>query len=475
MPTRYLSQDAAGHKILLTAKETQQRLGIGPTTLNKFVRLKWLTPVRFSKRLVRYRTNEIDALIEKFMKNGGCSMTMLTAAKAYAAQGIFILAVGPNKAPILGYGLKTVTNDAIRVEDIWTNHPNAGIAIACEHSNFVVLDCDPRNGGDKTLDTLRQADQEFSNALDTTVQVETQGGGKHFYFAAEVGASYASTLGKGIDIKHRGYVVAPPSKGLAGTYRWTEGKSLNELRPLNAPSLMLRTNQPETHKMETIAHIDLPNDAAITDLRFALQIISADDRDTWIKLGMALKTVGEVGRDLWFEWSKRSTKFNQRDASKTWDSFRPEGTHWKVVFKHANIVADAFIERLHIRGEPSLASKINLNVFNKGVSSVLDQPIKPFTELEANVARLHPRMLVEDYLFADLRNLVAAGRRGENNDAFARSSLWCIRPFYLEQDSGFTLYNCNHYPRRTLARLLLLGLTNHDRYGIERIRTWHRI
>jgi predicted DNA-binding transcriptional regulator AlpA len=71
MPTRYLSQDAAGHKILLTAKETQQRLGIGPTTLNKFVRLKWLTPVRFSKRLVRYRTNEIDALIEKFMKNGG--------------------------------------------------------------------------------------------------------------------------------------------------------------------------------------------------------------------------------------------------------------------------------------------------------------------------------------------------------------------------------------------------------------------
>ena len=340
-------------------------------------------------------------------------MTTINAAKAYAAQGIFILAVGPNKAPLLGYGLNTATNDAIRVDDIWTNHPNAGIAIACEPSNFVVLDCDPRNGGDKTLDTLRQANQEFSNALDTTVQVETQGGGKHFYFAAEVGASYASTLGKGIDIKHRGYVVAPPSKGLAGTYRWTEGKSLNDLRPLIAPSLMLRTNQPETHKMETIAHIDLPNDAAITDLRFALQIIPADDRDTWIKLGMALKTVGEVGRDLWFEWSKRSTKFKQRDASKTWDSFRPEGTHWKVVFKHANIVADAFYERLHIRGEPSLASKINLNVFNKGLSSVLDQPIKPFTELEANLARLHPRMLVEDYLFADLRNLVAAGGVGK--------------------------------------------------------------
>ena len=71
MPNRYLSLDSATHKILLTSKETQQRLGIGPTTLNKFVRLKWLTPVRFSKRLVRYRTNEIDALIEKVSKNGG--------------------------------------------------------------------------------------------------------------------------------------------------------------------------------------------------------------------------------------------------------------------------------------------------------------------------------------------------------------------------------------------------------------------
>ncbi len=56
---------------LLSAKEAQYRLDIGPTTLNKFVRLKWLTPVRFSKRLVRYRSSEVDALIETFSKNGG--------------------------------------------------------------------------------------------------------------------------------------------------------------------------------------------------------------------------------------------------------------------------------------------------------------------------------------------------------------------------------------------------------------------
>jgi predicted DNA-binding transcriptional regulator AlpA len=71
MPTKYLPQEAATHEILLSAKEAQHRLGIGPTTLNKFVRLKWLTTTRFSKRLVRYRASEVDALIEKFSKNGG--------------------------------------------------------------------------------------------------------------------------------------------------------------------------------------------------------------------------------------------------------------------------------------------------------------------------------------------------------------------------------------------------------------------
>lgn len=71
MAFRHTSPDEAKPDTLHTAKEAQHRLGIGPTTLNKFVRLKWLTPVRFSKRLVRYRSSEVDALIETFSKNGG--------------------------------------------------------------------------------------------------------------------------------------------------------------------------------------------------------------------------------------------------------------------------------------------------------------------------------------------------------------------------------------------------------------------
>ena len=73
MPFRTTSPDEVKPDTLLTAKEAQHRLGIGPTTLNKFVRLAWLTPARFSKRLVRYRASEVGALIEKFSKNGGAA------------------------------------------------------------------------------------------------------------------------------------------------------------------------------------------------------------------------------------------------------------------------------------------------------------------------------------------------------------------------------------------------------------------
>ncbi len=71
MPFRTTSPDEVKPDTLLTAKEAQHRLGIGPTTLNKFVRLKWLTPVRFSKRLVRFRASEVQALIDSFAKKGG--------------------------------------------------------------------------------------------------------------------------------------------------------------------------------------------------------------------------------------------------------------------------------------------------------------------------------------------------------------------------------------------------------------------
>jgi predicted DNA-binding transcriptional regulator AlpA len=71
MPTKNPPRELSTSEILIKAEEAQHRLGIGPTTLNKFVRLKWLTPICFSKRLVRYRTSDVQALIDSFANKGG--------------------------------------------------------------------------------------------------------------------------------------------------------------------------------------------------------------------------------------------------------------------------------------------------------------------------------------------------------------------------------------------------------------------
>ena len=56
---------------LLSAETIVSRFDIGHTTLHKWVKLGLLTPVRFSKRLVRYRASEVEALIDVAAKKGG--------------------------------------------------------------------------------------------------------------------------------------------------------------------------------------------------------------------------------------------------------------------------------------------------------------------------------------------------------------------------------------------------------------------
>jgi hypothetical protein len=76
-------------------------------------------------------------------------------------------------------------------------------------------------------------------------------------------------------------------------------------------------------------------DDVVRDLRSALTAIRADDRDTWVRLGHALKTLGDQGRGLWLEWSSTSDKYDAADAAKKWESFDPRATGYQAVFTEA--------------------------------------------------------------------------------------------------------------------------------------------
>jgi hypothetical protein len=73
----------------------------------------------------------------------------------------------------------------------------------------------------------------------------------------------------------------------------------------------------------------------ISDLREALKWVDAEEYETWIRIGLALKQLGLKGRALWLEWSATSDKFNMGVATSKWDGFEPTSTGFKAVFAEA--------------------------------------------------------------------------------------------------------------------------------------------
>jgi hypothetical protein len=171
-------------------------------------------------------------------------MTTLEAALDYAARGLPVFPVypvvpfrgrfvckcfqtvrcsNPGKHPMTRHGLKDATTDAVATRERWACAPDANLGIACSRT-CVVLDVDPRHGGDVTLDQL----QRRHGALPMTWTAKTGGGGWHYFFTANQEVrNNAGKLGDGLDIRGTGgYVVAPPSVHVSGNrYSWAPGRA----------------------------------------------------------------------------------------------------------------------------------------------------------------------------------------------------------------------------------------------------------
>jgi len=74
----------------------------------------------------------------------------------------------------------------------------------------------------------------------------------------------------------------------------------------------------------------------IAALRSAIKFWNHDSYDDWYRAGLALKELGEVGREIWLTWSEFSEKYNPKDAQRKWKSFQPDGrTNYRSIFKIA--------------------------------------------------------------------------------------------------------------------------------------------
>jgi hypothetical protein len=145
----------------------------------------------------------------------------LIAALAYAKIGWQVFAIRhKSKAPLTLHGFHDATTSKIEIRKWWKKNPACGVGIATgSKSRIIVVDIDPRNKGNETLESLELQYGE----LPRTVEARTGGGGRHLVYECPPGIwPGVKNLWPGVDIKSDGgYILAPFSVHPTGLeYKW---------------------------------------------------------------------------------------------------------------------------------------------------------------------------------------------------------------------------------------------------------------
>lgn len=227
-------------------------------------------------------------------------------------------------------GLKDATTNQGRIESWFTNQFwNLGLATGKESGVFA-LDCDPRHGGDKSVAALEVEHGPFP----PTWIFQTGGGGQHILFRhpGELIPNSVSQLAAGIDVRGEGgYIVGPSSRHISGGLYLIAPES--GLEPAEAPQWLLsrlllpaQANQSaQTTQSPPSGFTNLKRRTEAEQMKVwaAILHIPCDNRDVWLRVGMALHSTGWGGseRIIWDYWSRTSSKFDAADQEKTWQSF----------------------------------------------------------------------------------------------------------------------------------------------------------
>ena len=242
---------------------------------------------------------------------------LLEAALAYAARGWAVFPVhetGDCKTPRTPHGFKDATTDSAAIRRWWQRWPNANIGIATGASGLLVLDVD--DGGEDSLTDYP--------TLPDTIESLTGGGGSHILFKRPTGDKFKSCTGiaPGLDVRaDGGYIIPPPSIHKSGNrYEWEASSEPDDVPLANSPDWLIEAVRvaptPAANGANWIPP-GLPNNTEVM-----LAAIPADDRDDWLKVGMALHHADPVrGRGSWDRWSQTSDKYDGKDQARVWASF----------------------------------------------------------------------------------------------------------------------------------------------------------
>jgi len=215
---------------------------------------------------------EAEATARAARRRGLRRQALSGAALGYAELGWAVLPLD-GKLPRTAHGHHDATDDSRMISRWWRHWPTANIGVVIP-DGVLVLDVDPRNGGDvAALGELPATRTCLSGRGD---------GGVHKYFIRPPGALTRTRLPVGVDMKVSGYVVAPPSlhPATGQPYRWVDPehpiiplpKHLWDL--LMAPDSALR--RPWSNERDS-GGVSTPRDVRAALVRLVRVVLDADE------------------------------------------------------------------------------------------------------------------------------------------------------------------------------------------------------
>lgn len=170
------------------------------------------------------------------------SNNVLNQALQYHKSGFSVIPVNPSqqqdkrKKPFVKWiPFQKRQPDPGEIRQWWAKWPSAMVGIVTgKGSGLLVIDCDTPEG--------EQAIEELLPDSLNIPTVRTPRGGKHLYFRMpDENIRDIVGLLPGVDVRAEGgYIIAPPSvNGEGKRYQWTDGLSIDEVTPPQAPSALI--------------------------------------------------------------------------------------------------------------------------------------------------------------------------------------------------------------------------------------------
>ena len=256
------------------------------------------------------------------------------------------------------------TEDQLDVMNMVGNF-KTGFGVICE--GLLVIDIDPRNGGDKSYNQLC-IDTGIDYKKESNFVVRTGGMGHHIYFKAPEGVRLSGKLDKydGVDFKSSGFCVASGSMHKSGNSYETESGNPSDIDFPPQALIDLLTKKASTFSSGT--GFTCANAVTDDQIKEVLVFISPDcGYEDWVAVGMGIhETTGGAGLSLWQDWSAKGKGYPGNDElDKKWHSFGKSSS--VVTFATVKMMAEkggykesvTFETTLELTGDEQLPTSSN--------------------------------------------------------------------------------------------------------------------